>query len=119
MNLYLYLIHQIIINHQAKITKSLLFKSGPNFEQYSRSFVTKPNFLYHSFEMVFNSNPEQSLYEIILYELKQQYPEYTDYLEEKWMTWKNEDISSLIHDLTPDVLAKTAGQLKKQYYLIK
>ena len=69
--------------------------------------------------MVFNSNPEQNLYEIILYELKQQYPEYTDYLEEKWMTWKNEDISSLSHDLTPDVLAKTAGQLKKQYYLIK
>ena len=69
--------------------------------------------------MVFNSNPEQNLYEIMLYELKQQYPEYTDYLEEKWMAWKNEDISSLIHDLTPDVLAKTAGQLKKQYYLIK
>ena len=30
-----------------------------------------------------------------------------------------DNISSLIHDLTPDVLAKTAGQLKKQYYLIK
>lgn len=65
--------------------------------------------------MVFNSNPEQNLYEILIYELKQQYPEYSDYLEEKWVTWKNDDNSSLIDDLTPEVLAKTAGQLKKQF----
>lgn len=65
--------------------------------------------------MVFDNNSEQYMGEIILFELKKQFPDYIEYLEGKGANWKNGDVSSLIHDLSPESIEKAAVDLHKQF----